>query len=150
MYQTGCNAYRQSAGNTVEDNRVVLLKLYDGSLKFLAHARRGIMEQSPRIRGENISKAMAVINELNCALDMEKGGQLAAQLDSLYQYVIDQLTTVNMKNDLQALDQAERILVTLKEGFDGAYQQMKRGGSAPQVMEETKPVPVQEGIRFAV
>ncbi len=148
MYQTGCNAYRQSAGNTVEDNRVVLLKLYDGSLKFLANARRGIMEQSPRIRGENISKAMAVIDELNCALDMEKGGQLAAQLDSLYQYVLDRLVIVNMKNDLQALDQAERILITLKEGFEGAIQQVKRGSHAPQVMEDT--TPVQEGIRFAI
>jgi flagellar protein FliS len=149
MYQTECNAYRHSAGNTVEDNRVILLKLYDGALKFLAHARRGIMEKSPKTKGENISKAMAIIEELNCALDMEKGGQMADQLNSLYGYAMEQLTKVTIKNDLQALDQAVQVLATLKEGFEEAYQQLKNSRDTVQpVMDEARPL--QEGVRFAI
>lgn len=149
MYQNGCNTYRQSAANTVEEKPVILIKLYNGALKFLANARRAITEQSPRIKSENISKAMAIVDELNCALDMDNGGQLASRLDSLYQFIIDQLTTANLKNDLKALDQAEQILVTLKEGFEGAYHQMKSANSTlPQVMEE--PRTAQEGVCFAL
>lgn len=147
MYQNGCNAYRHSAGNTVEDNRVVLLKLYDGALKFLGYARRGIMEKSLNIRGENISKVMAIVTELDCALDMDKGGELSIQLASLYRYTMEQLTAANQHNDLKALGRAERILMTLKEGFEAAVAGQKIGPAEPSPMEMTPP---REGVRLAV
>jgi len=148
MYQTGCNAYKKSAGNSVEDNRVVLIKLFDGVLKFIANARRGILAGSPKIRGENISKAMAIIEELNCALDMEKGGQMAAQLDSLYGFAMDRLTSTSMNNDLQALDDAEHVLAMLKEGFENAVMQLKSQTVDPPAMKVSNSLP--EGVRFAV
>ena len=49
MYHSGCNAYRQSAGNIVEDNRVVLVKLYDGALRFLSVAKRGVAEKKAHV-----------------------------------------------------------------------------------------------------
>lgn len=125
MYRTGCNAYRQSAGNAVEDNRVVLIRLYDGAIRFIANAKRGISMHSAKIRGENISKAMAIVTELNCALDMDKGGSLSEQLRNLYRFVMMELTVGNLKNDPQALEQAETILLTLKEGFETAINQQK-------------------------
>ena len=148
MYQSGCNAYRQSAGNIVEDKGVVLIKLYDGALRFLAIARRAIAESKPNIRGENISKVMAIINELECALDMEKGGELSAQLASLYRFVMDKLTLANIKNDLMALGQAENILQTLKEGFEGAARSRNNSTGSAAMMTENR-APRQEGIRFA-
>jgi flagellar protein FliS len=148
MYQNGCNAYRQSAVNIVEEKPVIVIKLYGGALKFITNAKRGIAEKSPRVRGEYISKVMAIVNELNCALDMERGGKLASQLDSLYQFVMEQLSIANIKNDLKALDQAEHILEMLKEGFEGAYDQIKRAGSTQKVVEETRPA--QEGVRCAL
>jgi flagellar protein FliS len=147
MYQPGCKAYQQSAGNMVEDNKVILLKLYDGTLRFLSMARRGIIERKPSIRGENISKAMAIINELDCALDMKKGGDLSNQLASLYRFVMDKLTLANSKNDLTALEKAENILQTLKEGFEGAARSQKNGSSEPLMTENG--TTRQEGVRFA-
>jgi flagellar protein FliS len=146
MYQTGCTAYRQSAGNIVEDNKLILLKLYDGTLRFLSVARRGIIEQRPSVRGENISKAMAIINELDCALDMGKGGDLSNQLASLYRFVMDKLSHANSRNDLSALDQAENILKTLKEGFEGAVMSYKNSAAALAPENEEKQ---QEGVRVA-
>lgn len=125
MYQAGRNAYINSVENTVEDKRVILIKLYEGAIKFINFAKRGINEKSPRIRGENISKVMAIVTELDCALDMERGGNIASNLRSLYGFVMNQLTAGNIKNDLKALDNAENILRTLKEGFEEAYLQQK-------------------------
>lgn len=149
MYTVAYNAYRESAVNTVEDNRMVLLKLFEGLIKFIGAAKRGIEVKSPKIRGENISKAMAIITELHCAVDMERGGSIAANLDSLYKYVMDQLTQGNIKNDTEALTQAENILTTLKEGFEGAVQQQKLAAKAtihPHEMETTR----MERVSYAV
>ena len=157
MYQTGCNAYKQSAGNTVEDNRVVLIKLYDGALKFLAHARRGILEASPKIRGENIAKAMAIITELDCALDRENGEPIATQLSTLYSHAMDQLTVANLNNDIQAIEHVECILREIMEGFEMALAQQQSKmpqNAAPaeiiQAVEKPPKAPSREGVRFAV
>lgn len=155
MYRTGCNAYQHSASNTVEDKNLILLKLYDGAIRFLNRAQQGIETHQVNVRGEGISKAMAIITELDCALDMDKGGQLAQQLASLYRYVMNRLTTANSKSDLNALIDAQNILATLKEGFEGAVQQQlpKKAPVAAQptttqpVFEETLP---REGLRYAV
>jgi flagellar protein FliS len=148
MYHSGCNAYRQSAGNIVEDKGVVLIKLYDGALRFLAIARRAIAEKKPNIRGENISKVMDIISEFECALDMEKGGDLSAQLAGLYRFVMGKLTLANTKNDLMALGQAENILKTLKEGFEGAVRSQNVSATAAPLMTENGK-PRQEGVRLA-
>lgn len=149
MYQTGCNAYRQSAGNTVEDNRVVLIKLYTGAINFIIGAKRGISENSVKLRGENISKAMAIINELDCALDMDRGGALSVQLGSLYRFVMEQLTAGNRHNDLQALDQAESILATLKDGFETALRDQKSASALP-AEEAALPQQGVEGVSCAI
>ena len=145
MYQSGCSAYRQSAGNIVEDKRVVLLKLYDGTIRFLSLAKRGILEKRPNIRGENISRAMAVVSALDGALDMENGGTISFQLASLYRFVMNQLTDANRNNDLTALAQAESILMTLKEGFEGAVKSQKAEAPAmPPGLSKPR-----EGVRIA-
>jgi flagellar secretion chaperone FliS len=147
MYQSGCNVYRKSAGNIVEDNQVVLLKLYDGLLRFLSIAKRGILEKKPNIRGENISSAMAIITELDAALDMKAGGEISTQLASLYRFVMTSLTTANVKNDLTALAQAENILITLKEGFEAAVQKQKL--EARVAMAPNSAIRSREGVRVA-
>jgi flagellar protein FliS len=157
MYNTGCNAYRQSASNTLEDRRVILLKLYDGILKFLAQARRGILENSPKIRGENISKIMAIITELECALDQEKGGEIAANLGSLYQYIMNRLTVASAENDVEALDHVKEIISMLKDAFEKAYQEQKNTMASHNTKTETHPEIIsgmsatpERGVQFAL
>ncbi len=82
MVQTGHNAYKQNVGNTVISKEQLLLKLYSGALKFLAIAKRGMEEDNPRIKGENITKVLNIITELDCALDFEKGGEMAENLSA--------------------------------------------------------------------
>lgn len=132
MYPNAFNAYQHSAANTVEDNSQILLKLYGGAIQFVKMAKKGIEENRPNIRGENISKVMAIITELQCALDLERGGQIAEQLDGLYGYAMNQLSFANCRNNTAALDEVESILFTLKEGFEGAIlKQLRRTTGTP-------------------
>ena len=122
MVQTGHHAYRQNAGNSVINKDQLLIKLLDGSLDFLRLARRGMEERNPKIKGENISKVLAIMTELDTALDIKAGGEIADNLSMLYRHIIYRLVDANIKNDMKGIDESEHILVNIKQGFDEAIK----------------------------
>ena len=131
MVQTGHNAYKQNVGNTVISKEQLLLKLYSGALKFLAIAKRGMKENNPRVKGENITKVLNIITELDCALDMETGGEMAENLSALYRHILFSLVSANLKNDLTVLQDVEDIIQEIKEGFEEVLKQTTAPVSAP-------------------
>ena len=143
----GYAAYNNSVVHTTDKKEQILLMLYEGAMRFLKFARMGIEEKSAKIRGENISKVMAILTELDCALDREVGGELVENLSDLYCYMMDCLSVANTKSNSQALDEVERLLVELKEGFEGALQkEVKEAPTQPEIKESE----MQGGIRLAV
>lgn len=120
MTPTGHAGYKNVMANATDDKEKILLMLYKGALTFVRLARRGIEENSPKIRGENISKVLAILTELNCALDRKAGGDLAENLADLYRYLMNRLTVANIKNDPEPLNEVERLLGELYHGFEGA------------------------------
>ena len=123
MTPTGCAGYRNVIANTTESKEKILLMLYEGALTAVRIAQRGIEEKNPKLKGENISRVLTILTELDCALDMEKGGDLAENLSVLYHYLIDRLSIANIKNDPDSLKEVERLLAELHEGFKDAAQQ---------------------------
>lgn len=133
MLQTGSYAYKKSASNIVESKEQILLKLYRGMLNFLSLARRGIEINSPKIRGENISKTLAILTELDCALDMDTGGELSENLSALYRHMMYKLTDANLKNDAGSIDEVVTLLNELYEGFEEAAKiVLKKPAVVPQ------------------
>lgn len=156
MVYTGHQAYRQNAGNSVISKEQLLLKLYDGSLNFLRLARRGMEEDNPRIKGENISKIIAIMTELDCALDMETGGEIAENLSLLYRHVIYRLVEINVKNEITGLDEVEHVLSQIKEGFEEAVKLTREKKEAEAPVQTPVPPPPygahehKEGMRIAI
>jgi flagellar protein FliS len=124
MTAIGYEAYSHAVVHTTDNKERILLMLYDGAVRFVRFARMGIEEKSPKVRGENISKVLGILTELDCALDREGGGELVENLADLYRYMMDRLTHANVKNNTGALDEVERLLTELKEGFEGALQEV--------------------------
>ena len=50
-------------------------------------------------KGKAMGKAIRLINQLNGTLDMERGGEIAANLRSLYVYMLARLTLANATLD---------------------------------------------------
>ena len=126
MAPTGYAAYNQAVVHTTDNKERILLMLYDGAVKFVRLARLGIEKKNAKIRGENISKVMAILTELDCALDREMeedGKDMVKNLSDLYWYMMNRLTIANVKNDTCALDEVESLLRELKDGFDEAAKQ---------------------------
>jgi flagellar protein FliS len=143
MNNSGYNAYRHSAGNAVLSKDQILIRLYQGMIKFVSLAKRGIEMKSPKVRGENISKTMAILTELECALDKDAGGELSETLSDLYRYMIGRLTVANIENDISAINEVETIIIDLSDGFSGAAMANRKKKSVRDVEEK-------KGLSFAV
>ena len=84
---------------------------------------KGAMEHgNVALKGERISKALGIIGGLRDALNAEKGGELALNLDRLYAFMQDRLTQANLKNDVSMLDEVADLLREVKAGWDGIRQ----------------------------
>jgi len=148
MISTGRAAYNRTSIQTT-DKKKILLMLYDGAVRFVRNARLGIEKNDARIKGENISKVLAILTELDCALNREMTGDYITNLASLYQYMMNRLTVANIKNDIGALTEVESILSELKEAFETVFEKEKGGTTLPAAdgsMELSK----KEGVSFAV
>ena len=112
----GINTYRQTEVQSRSPLELVVM-LYDGALRFTADAREAMVRRDIRSRQQHLSKALAVVSELQNTLDMESGGEVAEHLDKLYGFVRDRLIEASVKQDPKPLDEACRVLMTLREGW---------------------------------
>ena len=110
------DAYRKAAIDTSDNVKIVSL-LFDGALNFLNVAQRKMEERDIPGKGLYLGKVTAIVGELNSSLNMEEGGEIAANLRRLYDFVLDRLLQANLKNSRKALNEAERVLELLRSGW---------------------------------
>lgn len=91
--------------------------LYDGAIRFVAQARDAHTRGDRRGRAVGVSRAMAVVGELQNTLDVERGRDIAVELDRLYHYITGRLLDVTRSGDGTAFDEILLLLGTLREGW---------------------------------
>jgi flagellar protein FliS len=69
-------------------------------------------------KGKAIGKAVRLIGQLDATLDMERGGQIAANLHNLYLYMLERLTAANAGNDEQIVIEVAALVRKIKSGWD--------------------------------
>jgi len=114
--QRVASAYLQTQVTTTSQGDLVVM-LYDGALKFLHQAKAYLAANDMAQKGITISKALDVINELDCALNMKQGGSLAGNLHGLYLFCSSQLVKANMKKDPAMIDNVIRVLSGLRSAY---------------------------------
>jgi len=92
----------------------VLVQLYDGAIRFMREACKHMDESDIANKGVKLSKAHRIVTELQATLDKDKAPELCDQLDSLYDFVLHQITEANIKNDPTMIDPAINVLATLR------------------------------------
>lgn len=98
--------------------------LMEGALGKLAYARGHLLQGNVAEKGTNISWAISIIDGLRASLDMEAGGEIARNLNDLYDYMERRLLEANLRNDLKVLDEVMALLRQIKEGWDAIPQMM--------------------------
>jgi flagellar protein FliS len=92
--------------------------LMEGGLSRLAQARGAIERNQIALKGELISKAIGIIGGLREGLNLELGGEVAANLDNLYEYMTTRLVEANVQNIVAPLDEVSSLLRNVKSGWD--------------------------------
>ena len=110
--------------------RLVQLML-DNILQRVAAARGHLERREIARKGEQVSKAIRVIGALNGSLNLEAGGEVAANLRALYDYCAIRLTKANAKNDPEGFDEVMHVIRTIKEGWDSIGETV-RAGARPE------------------
>ncbi len=114
--QRAANAYLATQVTTTSPGQVLLM-LYDGAIKFLTQAKERMDARDYAGKGNLISKALDILNELSSSLNPEKGGDLADNLGQLYFYCSKRLFQANAKMDQAAVDEVIKILNGLRSAF---------------------------------
>jgi flagellar secretion chaperone FliS len=120
-------AYREVGANTSVDgaspHKLVSL-LYSALASQIANARGALARHDIAAKGRAISHAVRIVEEgLRAPLDMTAGGPIAANLNDLYEYMVQRLTLANLKNDAAMLSECAHLVETLSEGWDGIADQ---------------------------
>ena len=112
----GFSTYQENAVMTQGRGRLVVM-LYDGAIRFLRQAIQDIQRNDFASKGKHIAKAQDIIFELNTVLDMEKGGEIAQNLRSLYNFMQRHLSQANIKKDTNMIQEVISLLDELNQGW---------------------------------
>jgi flagellar secretion chaperone FliS len=106
-------AYRSTAvhsGVDAADPHRLIVMLMDGALERIATARGLMKHGASAEKAQLLHRAVAIIDELRNCLDFKAGGELASNLDSLYEYMCQRLMQANSANKPEWLDEVSRLL----------------------------------------
>ncbi|OXS02721.1 flagellar export chaperone FliS [Shewanella algae] len=104
---------RAAAANPHEMVRMLL----DGLLDELARASGHMERKAFEAKGQSINKCLNVIHGLDVLLDIENGGEIASNLNRLYDYCSRQLVNASVENDPEALQAVVHVIQQIREGW---------------------------------
>jgi len=124
------NAYSQTgvqSGAYASPHRLIQM-LLDGALDKISVAKGFMQRGQIAEKGSYISWSISIIAGLRTSLDPQKGGEIAANLEALYDYMERKLVLANARNDEAGLDEVIKLLREVKVAWDGIPDQMKNPG----------------------
>ena len=127
IHARGADAYRRIEAESRSPLELVVM-LYDGALRFTAEARDAMLRNDVRTRAHAISRALAIVGELQNTLNVDKGGAVAEELDRLYVFITEKLVDATTRRNVASLDEARKVLTTLRDAWG---QIAARGGARP-------------------
>jgi flagellar secretion chaperone FliS len=125
-------SYRETATLTAPPGQIVLM-LFEGAIRSLERSLPGFTNTDPAeanmIIHNNLQRAQDIIRELNGALNMQEGGEFAANMRRLYDYLERRIWESNLKKNSAGVGEAIRHLTVLRD----AWATMLAGqGAVPQ------------------
>jgi len=103
--------YRQTQAQTAAPGELVVM-LYQGALRFVTSAIEAIEARDIAASHTSLIRAQAIVNELHESLDIERGGDMARNLASIYDFMQRRLVEANLRKDVTP---AREVLGLLRE-----------------------------------
>jgi flagellar protein FliS len=116
-YAHAQNVYTRTKVNTSATPLELVIMLYDGAIEYLQKAAYHINEGGISQKIDSLSRARAIIEELLASLNKEIGGEVAENLESLYLFMLMELTKANATNDIKKIHEVKFILSELRDAW---------------------------------
>lgn len=121
-------AYRKTQIETASPEALILM-LYDGAIRFIGQAEIAFEEKNIEQISNLLLRIQAIFTELLTALDKDKGGEIAVNLERLYVFFLEQLSEANVKKEVKYLLEIKPLIIDLRNTWEQAMQ--KHQSSAP-------------------
>ena len=114
------------AGVAVADPHRLIQMLMEGALEKIATAKGLMARGDVAKKGQQITWAISIIDGLRVSLDKKAGGDIARNLDDLYDYMERRLFQANLENDVSILDEVSSLLRDIKSAWDAIPEDVRQ------------------------
>lgn len=135
MYGKKAHTKYKSVQVTTTDKGRLLLMMYEGAIKFLKQAKMGLEDNDISKFCRFLSKGQAIIAELMNTLDFEKGGDIAKDLDRLYDFMLFYLTEANLHRDPKRIEKVVGLLDIIHAAYKEIIEGNKNADKEAQLSE---------------
>lgn len=110
----------------------LVIMCYDKAIECFTRAREYYSQKEYEKKGRAVQKGLDIIGQLQCSLDMENGGEIAANLDRLYSYIAHRVIQGDIRSDVSVFEEAVSLLTELKEAWEGIAGKQQHSANQDQ------------------
>jgi len=125
--RSGVDQYKRNGVQGAIENATphrLIQMLMEGALGKMISAKGFMQKGEVAKKGEHISWAISIIDGLRLSLDKSVGGEIAQNLDELYDYMNRRLVDANLHNNVEYLDEVMGLLTEIRSGWDAISQEI--------------------------
>lgn len=145
MIGGGFRAYQKTEVVTADPKKLVIL-CYEGAISSLKLAKAKLYTQEYEAKGKAVQNALDILNELRGALNFEKGGEIARNLDSLYAYWTQYIIKAGLNRNPRAMDPVISMLEEIKSALEEAYFGHREEQTLPLPLEDPAHPPAHNAL----
>ncbi len=143
MHQSGAQQYKQvnvtSEALDADPHRLIQL-LMEAALTRMAQAKGAMERNDMEAKASLLGRVTDILQTLQLNLDHNSGGEVAKNLEKLYDYMLRRLMEATSQNNLAMVDEVMALLLTVKSGWDSirteylqAQQKLSQVSRAPEL-----------------
>ena len=136
-YSNYQNAYKKASVNTLDQTKLIIM-LYDGAIKSASFAVEHMKSGQIEKVHDCLIKTKNIVTELMATLNMDRGGDIAKNLQSLYSYMFSQLIEANMNKKTEPVVIVIDLLKELRAAWTQINSKKKNDAKTQNTPEKGK------------
>lgn len=128
--------YKKVDVETASQGKLIVM-LFNGAIQRAEEAKRQLEKGRIQAVHTNLVRAQEIMAELRGALNMQAGGEIARNLDRIYEYCQHLLIVANLRKDTRPIEQAIGFMTSMRDAWQQVFDQLAREESpAPPAINQ--------------